>query len=113
MDGLFLLPSRKKIVLIDTKTGDPESGATEFQTAAYLEAAIKMGVIDDVCFKLGGKSYLDFVIERWAVWLKPERRVPYEIVNYSTSPDAEYDYLKFRAYNITYQNQADRRPRRR
>jgi hypothetical protein len=100
MDGVFLrmLFSMAVRILADLKTADPEDSACQFQTAAY-EAAWMLMHPDQP------------IDQRWAIWLRPERRVPYTIVNYSARPDAWQDFQKFQAFLTTYNNQACRRPR--
>jgi hypothetical protein len=49
------------------------------------------------------------VSERWAVQLLPERRIPYDITNYSARADAWRDFQKFQAFVTTFHEQAIRR----
>lgn len=93
-DGIF--ESDLGLILVDLKTGDPEDAAAHIQTAAY-EAAWR-------CENKKTK-----IAERWAVWLRPERKIPYTIMNYSARPDASLDFDKFAACVTVYYEQADRR----
>jgi hypothetical protein len=97
-DGVFQSGPRR--VLIDTKTGDPESSAAHLQTAAY-EAAWNFACPPS-----------DRVDERWVVWLTPERaRRPYVVFNYTARPDAHLDFGKFLACLTVYREQPGRRRR--
>jgi hypothetical protein len=95
LDGILLKPNGTR-VLVDIKLGDPEDAAAQFQTAAY-EAAYLLDHPDDL------------VSERWAVRLLPDRRVPYDITNYSARPEAWRDFSMFQAFATTYHAQAIRR----
>lgn len=67
LDGIFTTPSGAR-VLVDIKTGDPESSGCQFQTAAY-----------DMAYEvMTGES----VAERWGVQLVPGLRIPYRITKY-------------------------------
>lgn len=98
-DGVFrrgLL--QPQLILADIKRGDPDDAAAHLQTAAY-EAAWT-------------RAHPDMKIdERWAVWLRPGRRVPYTIVNYTRRPGAAHDFSKFLAALTVYNEQPARRPR--
>lgn len=95
LDGILVKPNGVA-VLVDIKLGDPEDAGAQFQTAAY-EAA----------FLVGHPSQI--VSERWAVQLLPERRIPYDITNYSARAEAWRDFQKFQAFVTTYHEQAIRR----
>ena len=100
MDGLFR--RQGKFGVVDLKTGDPDDAAAHLQTAAYAEAYVR--------------EHPDVKIEwRWAVWLRPGRRVPYTIVDYTDArrrPDCYLDYQKFRACLTVFREQpAQRRGR--
>lgn len=99
LDGVFrIAPTPERRVLIDLKTGNPDDAAAHLQTAAYAEAWRAMHGDDEA-------------LERWAVWLRPGRTVPYTIVNYSTRPEAAADFGKFLACLTVYHEQASRRGR--
>lgn len=91
LDGIFEDP-RGRLILVDVKTGDPESSGTQYQTAAYA-AAQTVGII----------------AERWAVQLAPDLKVPYRIHNYSVRPDAWQDFDLFLCFLATYRHQVSRR----
>lgn len=93
LDGVFLLQDGTHI-LVDLKTGDPESSACRYQTAAYAEA-----------FQLEHPHRAIQV--RWAVQLTPECTVPYRITPYTDWRD----FRTFQAFCTTYHHQADRRLR--
>lgn len=96
MDGLFRHGSRRRLVLIDIKTGDPEDSACHLQTAAYEAAYRRMtGITED--------------IERWGVQLTPKNRVPYRIKDYTGRPDGPRDLGKWRACLCVYNEQMGRR----
>lgn len=98
LDGIFMTDDERR-VLIDLKTGDPEDAACRYQTAAYEAAWLE--------------AHPDQPIDaRWAVWLRPERRIPYIITNYSQPPDDAWrDFSTFQAFLVTYSHQAVRRRR--
>lgn len=111
LDGVFVRESQKRLVLVDTKTGDPESAAAHLQTAAYLEAWLETkhaGETDTPRATVG-----DMGVERWAVWLRPGKRIPYTIVNYTADERWEQydDFAKFAACLTVYREQAVRRAR--
>lgn len=95
LDGIFECCD-VGLVLVDLKTGDPEDAAAHLQTAAYAEAWLS-------------EHKKEKIAERWAVWLRPERVVPYTIINYSSRPDARLDFGKFAACVTVYYEQAERR----
>jgi hypothetical protein len=102
-DGLFEVTGGEwagAVVLGDIKTGDPESSACQYQTAAYAEAELVAKVVDRID-------------RRWAIWLQPERRVPYTVVDYTSHVEAPTDFLRFAAFLTTYRSQAGRRAQRR
>jgi hypothetical protein len=68
LDGVFAGPDGLR-TLVDIKTGDPSSAAANVQTAAYRFALEETDPL--------ARSY-----SRIAVWLRPGRRVPYEIFPY-------------------------------
>lgn len=95
LDGIFIDDEQRRI-LIDIKTGDPSDAAANIQTHAYYEAY--------------RSEHPDFVIDaRWSVWLKPGRRVPYEIIDYTASPSAMWDGIVWNAALMVYRHQAARR----
>jgi hypothetical protein len=96
-DGVFMHPTGGRI-LADLKIGDPEDAAARFQLAAYA-AAYEHDHPDQP------------IDQRWAIWLCPERAVPYRITNYSAEPDAWQDFHKFQAFLTTYHEQPGRRRR--
>lgn len=83
----------------DIKTGDPESSACHLQTQAYLEAWMEEHAAD--------RKLKDFA--RWSVWLRPERRIPYTVFDYSGRPDAGRDAARWQACLTVYAEQPDRR----
>lgn len=99
-DGVFVregLPSVWR-VLADLKTGAPEDAAAHLQTAAYVYA--------------WEYEHPDQPIhERWAIWLRPDRVVPYTVVNYTTRADGHQDTAKFLAALCTFNEQPARRAR--
>lgn len=97
-DGVFRCDDGR-LILADTKTGDPEDAAAQFQTAAYEAAWNRM------------HPHLR-ISERWAIWLRPGRRVPYVIVNYTAQPEAAGDWPTFLACLTVYHAQPGRRRRR-
>lgn len=99
LDGIFQRADRRRI-LVDLKTGDPESGGAAYQTAAY-EAAYLCQHPDET------------VDERWAVWLQPALRVPYRVINYTAQPASYTHFGSFQAFLVTYHAQACRRARMR
>lgn len=100
-DGIFVVGDvvADRRVMIDIKTGDPESSACHLQTAAYV-AAFEAEHNDPVKIR-----------ERWAVWLQPDRSCPYTITNYSARPDAYLDFGRFAACLTVYAEQPARRRR--
>lgn len=107
LDGLFASVDGGPLVLGDLKTGDPEDAAAHLQTAAYEGALRRMQQVARPVFEFGSEH-----LRRWAIWLRPGRRVPYTIVDY-TSPrrDHHQDFAKFQACLTTYNEQQDRRER--
>lgn len=98
LDGVFVLPDQRR-VLIDIKTGDPETAAAHLQTAAYERG--------------WNELHPDLSIaERWAVWLRPDKRVPYAIINYSSHADHWQDFAKFAACLCVFHELPSRRRRR-
>lgn len=74
LDGIFLIETTGKRVLIDLCIGDATAAAKQYQTAAYQRA-----------YEL---DHPDTVIdERWAVELRPGQRVPYGIQPYTEWSD--------------------------
>lgn len=96
LDGVFM--RRDKRILLDLKTGDPESAATHLQTVAYEAAWVAMF------------PHLP-IDERWAVQLVPKLKVPYRIKNYTARPEAHTDFGKFMACLTVYHEQPARRER--
>lgn len=96
LDGIFMKGARR--ILIDLKIGNPEDAAAHLQTAAY-EAAWTV------------EHPADVIHERWAVRLTPDRKIPYEIVNYSARDSALRDWATFQAALCVYNAQPGRRPR--
>jgi hypothetical protein len=88
LDGLFADPN-DRIILLDIKTGDPESAGTRYQLAAY-EAA---------------QTIVPKVHERWAVQLDPDLTVPYRVHPYTDPSDFKY----FLCFLTTYRHQLARR----
>lgn len=95
-DGVFMRGERR--ILPDLKTGDPESAAAHLQTAAYESAWNFMHL----------EQQID---ERWAIWLRPGRKVPYTIINYTARQDAWQDFQKWQAALCVYNEQPGRRVR--
>jgi hypothetical protein len=95
MDGLFTAPNGR-VVLGDLKTGDPESSACAYQTAAY----------EGACRAMDPGTRID---ERWAIWLQPGLRVPYRITNYTAHRQAYADFPSFLSFLTTFRAQAVRR----
>jgi hypothetical protein len=95
LDGIFSTPTGRH-VLVDIKTGNPDSSAAHLQTAAY-EAAF-----------LAERRDVE-IHERWAVWLQPDKGIPYQITNYSARRDAWLDFQKFQACVTVFFEQAARR----
>lgn len=96
LDGVFACNGKR--ILGDLKTGDPEDAAAHLQTAAYEEA--------------WNFEHPDEPIdERWAIWLVPERVIPYRIINYTKRADAVLDFGKFAACLTVYNEQPQRRKR--
>lgn len=102
MDGVFMCDTgarrKPKRILVDIKNGDPDDAAAHLQTAAY-EAAWMVEHPDQP------------IDERWAVWLRPDRAVPYTIIDYSARPEAPRDFGKFCACLTVYNEQPGRRAR--
>jgi hypothetical protein len=97
IDGVFSLASDTTArILLDIKTGNPDDAAAHLQTAAYAEAWASMH--PEEC-----------ITARWAVWLRPDRSVPYSIVDYSARPDAYADFQRFLACLTVYTEQPARR----
>lgn len=94
-DGVYMRQALR--VLVDIKTGDPDECAADLQTAAYKAADERV--------------YKEKIDERWAVWLLPNQRVPYRIVNYDASdrPNAWQDFPNFLACRTVYGLQQQRR----
>lgn len=92
LDGIFRRDDGR-IVLVDIKTGDPESAACRFQTEAYRHA-----------FSL---EHPDITIhERLGVWLRPDQKVPYTTFPYTEWRDRDI----WRSILTTFYNgQAGRR----
>lgn len=101
MDGVFDVGG--DIVLLDEKTGDPESSGARWQIAAY-EAGYEWQRAADQAF-----AGLPKVERRWAVRLDPHLRVPYRVTDYTDEPDAWRHYAAFQAFLTTYRHQAVRR----
>jgi hypothetical protein len=102
MDGLFTIAgdtAHDMPVLVDIKTGDPEDAAAHLQTAAYEQAW---------CAE---QQVLMPYVQRWAIWLRPTRRVPYTVVDYTARPDHFTDVHIFNACVTVFRNQAARRRR--
>lgn len=96
-DGVF----RRRdgaLVLVDLKTGDPESAACHLQTAAYEAAWLR--------------EHPDMRISaRWAIRLTPSKRIPYRVLNYTARSDAYLDFAKFQACLTVFNEQPARRRR--
>lgn len=97
LDGVFSTADGS-LVLVDIKLGDPRDAGAAYQTAAY-EAGYLLDHPDQS------------IAERWAVQLLPERRIPYEITNYSARFDAWRDFQVFQAAVTVYAAQATRSSR--
>jgi hypothetical protein len=95
LDGVFENEAGQ-LVLVDMKLGDPEDAGARYQTAAY-EAAYLLDHPERP------------ITHRWAVQLQPERRIPYEIFDYSARPQAWRDFQVFQAAVAVYGVQAARR----
>ena len=93
MDGIFTGG-----VQVDIKTGNPENSAGHLQTAAYACAYNYKLHVPRRCSG------------RLAVWLRPERRVPYTIYDYGKRPDGRLDESTWFACLTAYAQQAVRRP---
>lgn len=100
LDGIFsqrdFARHESKRILIDIKTGDPNDAAAHLQTAAYELA---------YCSEHPDEP----IDERWAVWLRPDRRIPWSIVNYTARPHGYLDALKWQACLTVYNEQPARR----
>lgn len=90
LDGIFDIGAKR--VLVDIKTGDPESAGARFQTAAYQAAYL-------------AEHPDERLDERWSLQLTPEHAVPYRITPYRDWTD----FRKFQAFLTTYWEQAARR----
>lgn len=91
LDGIFT-DRRGRHILIDIKTGDPESAGGRYQTAAYqLAWHCERAAVP--------------ITERWCVRLMPERRIPYRIIQYHDWRDEQ----TWRAIVATYYAGAHRR----
>lgn len=88
LDGVFA-DSDGRVVLVDIKTGDPDSAGTQYQLAAY-EAA---------------QTIVPTVHERWAVQLDPDLAVPYRVHRYTDGDD----FKCFLCFLTTYRHQLARR----
>lgn len=93
LDGIFELPTGRH-VLIDIKLGDPFHAAAHLQTAAYQDA-----------YREECREAASLVLDRWAVRLIPDRRIPYDITPYSDWQDVN----RFRAVLTTFYEQPERR----
>jgi len=91
LDGIFQRRDGQR-VLIDIKVGDPFDAAAHLQTAAYQAA-----------FQLEHPGVA--IVERWAVRLIPDRRIPYDITPYRDWQDLG----RFRAVLTTFDEQPARR----
>jgi len=96
LDAILIRPcDTTRRILVDIKTGDPDSVGARYQTAGYQ--------------LLWDAEHPDEPIaERWSVELTPERTVPYRITRYDDWTDAG----SFRAFVTTYHCQAARRKAR-
>lgn len=92
LDGIFTVYLSPVPVLIDIKTGDAESAAARYQTAAYL-LAYASECPDALMYR------------RWSVELTPERRVPYRVTEYTDFRDFDV----WRAIVATYYASSARR----
>ena len=101
LDGVFeraLASGAVRRILLDLKTGDPDSAAAHLQTAAYEQAWVR--------------TFPHLPIdERWAVQLTPKTRVPYRVRDYTSRPAAPQDFGKFLACMTVYHEQVGRRSR--
>lgn len=95
LDGVFER-FKSELILVDVKLGDPEDAGARYQTAAYEEAYL----IDHPERPIA---------HRWAVRLHPERRIPYEIFDYSARPQSWRDFQTFQSALAVYSAQAARR----
>lgn len=91
LDGLFTKPDGR-VVLIDIKTGDPESAGTRYQLAAYNAA----------------QTIVPVVHEGWSVHLDPDLQVPYRVCPYSAY-EMKTDFKYFLCFLTTYRHQLARR----
>lgn len=91
LDGIFAKDCATA-VLVDIKTGDPESAGAQYQLAAY---------------QLAHQADPDHaeIHERWSVQLTPDRRVPYRVTRY----DDWRDFEIWKSIVTTYWAQAARR----
>jgi hypothetical protein len=96
LDGIFRSTKRDGSILVDLKTGDPEDSAAHLQTAAYA------GAVGD---------WPDGIAARWVIWLRPGRKVPYTVIDYTARPDHWLDWPKWEACLTVYREQAERRTR--
>lgn len=96
-DGVFRAATGRR-VMADLKTGNPDDAAADLQLAGY-EAAWNYANPDQL------------IDERWSVWLRPGRRVPYTLVNYTDRPGSEQDFGKFCACVTVFTEQQRRRKR--
>ena len=94
-DGVFI-DYAGVVVLGDIKTGDPEDAAAHLQTAAYAGA-----------WDLAHPE--SRIQRRVAIWLVPQRRIPYRVIDYSAWPDAHEHLPVFLAAKCVYNNQPGRR----
>lgn len=98
LDGVFWSRPLRR-VLVDIKTGDPEDAGAHLQTAAYEMA-------------WNHEHPADTIDERWAVWLRPDRRrAPYSVINYTAQTDGHLDAYKWQACLTVYYEQPGRRRR--
>jgi hypothetical protein len=91
LDGIFAKP-RAATVLVDIKTGDPESAGARYQLAAYQLA-------------YEAEHPGEAIHERWSVQLTPGLRVPYRVTSYLDWRDFD----TWKAIVATYYAQAARR----
>lgn len=94
LDGVFAGPE-DGLTLLDIKTGDPNDAAAHLQTAAYARA-----------WESDARAHAYPIRRRWAVWLKPGRRIPYEIKDYTKRTQ---DFAIFAACLCAYNHQPARR----
>lgn len=97
LDGIFRQRETRGRVLIDIKLGDPFDAAAHLQTAAYLAA-----------HEAEHGRQQDDPIERWAVQLFPDRRIPYDVTPYTDWRDAS----RWLAVVATFYEQPDQRRHR-